>query len=61
MLGDGAELGPGKCSWEVVLAGFPVAQNDSDVKTLDICHSLNPPEPWWVRKRDTERYYVSPP
>lgn len=60
-LGDGAELGPGKCSREVVLTGFPVARNDSDVKTLDICYSLNPPEPLWVRKRGTERYYVPPP
>ena len=31
-LEDGTELSPGKHSWEVVLAGFPEAQNDSVVK-----------------------------
>ena len=54
-LGDGTELSPGKCFGEVVLAGFPEAQNDSVVETLDIDYSLNPLEPLWMRKPGTER------
>lgn len=60
-LEDGTELSPGKHSWEVVLAGFPEAQNDSVVKTLDIGYSLNALEPLWMRKPGTEGYCVPCP
>lgn len=42
MLGDDAELGCGRHSWEVGLFNIPVAWKDSDVETLDFCYSFNP-------------------